>query len=438
MRRLILASALILTALLGPAATGSAAFGVDAARPAAGTQAITPIQIYGAWHCSNDACLWGTVRTVAQFDSQNHWLIDRGNGQPSVNLVVLSFVNPLKLLNQVTDASTLNGVPRGMTQDIVNYFTSRGIRVMVSIGGITYVDDWNAALASNPTLLGQRAAAVATQLGVGIEIDYEENTDPNLTGLQSFVTAYRAVHPYDASGADPTARLTIDVAAGDRWLIALNRKATADWLRTDTPVLDYANAMVPARQPSTSSAIANWQEHIDGKPQFGPPVPPLAPAKFTGGALARSPSVTIPTGRPSESTTGSRRTSCERISETASPTSWSGRSVTGPSEHTSPTGVVPGRSSAITRFTRSRSVTRPHSRSPSSTRTSPMAWSRICRAAATTEALVGTVTRSLVMTSSIRWPITVFLPGPCGACCRQPSSANLTGANIEAYPRYPG
>jgi hypothetical protein len=27
-------------------------------------------------------------------------------------------------------------------------------------------------------------------------------------------------------------RLTIDVAAGDRWLIALNRKATADWLRT--------------------------------------------------------------------------------------------------------------------------------------------------------------------------------------------------------------
>jgi len=46
--------------------------------------------------------------------------------------------------------------------------------------------------------------------------------------------------------------------------------------------LDYANAMVPARQPSASSAIAGWQEHVDGKPQYGPPIPPLAPAKFTG------------------------------------------------------------------------------------------------------------------------------------------------------------
>ncbi|NUT32008.1 MAG: hypothetical protein HOV79_02930 [Hamadaea sp.] len=245
--------------------------------------AATPIQIYGAWHCSDDYCIWGTVRTVAEFDSKNHWLVDRGDGRPSVNLVVLSFVEPLKLLNQTTDATTLNGVPRGMTPEIVNYFTSRGIRVMVSIGGITYTDEWDAALAQSGTLLGQRAAAMATQLGVGVEIDYEQNTNPNLVQLQNFITAYRAVHPYDASGNNPRARLTIDTAAGDRWLIDINRKATADWLRTDTPVLDYANAMVPARQPSMSGAIANWQEHIDGKPQYSPPVPPLAPAKFTGG-----------------------------------------------------------------------------------------------------------------------------------------------------------
>jgi hypothetical protein len=247
----------------------------------------TPIQIFGAWHCSDDACTWATVRSVNEFDSKNHWLIDRdGSGpstSPSVNLVILSFVHPLKLLNQTTDAGTLNGVPRGMTTDIVNYFTSHNIRVMVSIGGITYTDAWNQALAQNATLLGQRAAALATELGVGVEIDYEENTNPNLTGLQSFITAYRAVHPYQASGADPTARLTIDTAAGDRWLIGINTKATADWLRTDTPVLDYANAMVPARQPSASSAQANWQEHIDGKPQYAPPVLPLAPAKFTAG-----------------------------------------------------------------------------------------------------------------------------------------------------------
>jgi hypothetical protein len=76
----------------------------------------------------------------------------------------------------------------------------------------------------------------------------------------------------------------MDLAAGDRWLIALTRKATADWLLPDGEVLDYANAMVPARQPrSSSEAIANWQEHIDGKPKYAPPIPPLAPAKFTAG-----------------------------------------------------------------------------------------------------------------------------------------------------------
>jgi len=101
--------------------------------------------------------------------------------------------------------------------------------------------------------------------------------------LQAFINAYRAQLPYDATGNNHAARLTIDLAAGDRWLIDICKKATADWLTTSNPVLDYANAMVPARQPSTSDAIANWQEHVDGKPQYAPPIPPLAPAKFTGG-----------------------------------------------------------------------------------------------------------------------------------------------------------
>jgi hypothetical protein len=243
----------------------------------------TPIQIYGAWHAGNDFCIWGTERTELEFDSKNHWLIDRGDGRPSVNIVVLSFLHPLKLLNLTTDATTLNGVPRGMTPSIINYFKSRGVRVMLSIGGITYTDFWNTALSTNAAQLGLNAAAVAQQLGVGIEIDYEENSDPDLIGLQSFIDAYRSQLPYDATGNDHAARLTIDLGAGDRWLIDICRKATADWLTTANPVLDYANAMVPVRQPSVSSAIANWQEHVDGKPQYGPPIPPLAPAKFTGG-----------------------------------------------------------------------------------------------------------------------------------------------------------
>jgi hypothetical protein len=250
------------------------------AAPVITTAAATPITIYGAWHCGNDACIWGTVRAISEFDSQNHWLIDRGDGSslPSVNLVILSFVHPLKLLNHTTDATTLNGIPRGMTADIVNYFKSHNIRVMLSIGGITYVDAWNQALAANATQLGLNAAAVAQSLGVGMEIDYEENSGPNLAGLQAFINAYRSQLPYDASGSNHAARLTIDVAAGDRWLIDIDRKATADWLNTANPVLDYANAMVPSRQPTT----AQWQEHVDGKPQYSPPILPLAPAKFAG------------------------------------------------------------------------------------------------------------------------------------------------------------
>jgi hypothetical protein len=245
--------------------------------------AATPIQIYGAWHCGNDACTWGSVRDMTDFDTKNHWMIDRGDGVPSVNLVILSFVNPLKLLNKTNDAQTVNGVPVGINAAVVSYFTSHNIRVMLSIGGITFVTDWNTALSTNPTQLGLNAAAVAKSLGVGIEIDYEENTTPNLTGLQSFITAYRSQLPYDAAGANPAARLTIDVGAGDRFLIDLDRKATSDWLNTSNPVLDYANALVPSKQPpSASSAEGNWQEHVDGKSNFAPPILPLAPAKFTG------------------------------------------------------------------------------------------------------------------------------------------------------------
>jgi hypothetical protein len=167
-----------------------------------------------------------------------------------------------------------------MTQDIVDYFTSHGIRVQLSIGGITYTKDWNTALKTNATQLGLNAAAVATQLGAGIEIDYEEARSPNLDGLAAFIAAYRSVHPYNP--ADPAARLTIDLAAGDRWLIGITEKATREWLQVDDPVLDYANAMVPSKQPTAPAAIANWQEHVDGKPQYDPPILPLSPAMFTG------------------------------------------------------------------------------------------------------------------------------------------------------------
>ena len=245
--------------------------------------AANNVSVYGAWHCGSDFCSWASVRNMTDFDTKNRWLINRGDGSPSVNLVVLSFVQPLKLLNKTTDAGTAQGIPTGMNQAVVDYFKSHGVRVQLSIGGITYVDPWNQALAANPVQLGLNAADVAQRMGVGIEIDYEENTNPNLGALQAFIDAYRSVLPYDATGNNQAARLTIDLGAGDRFLIALARKATADWLNTTTPVLDYANAMVPNKQPSSASAAEqDWQEHVDGKPQYAPPILPLAPAKFTG------------------------------------------------------------------------------------------------------------------------------------------------------------
>jgi hypothetical protein len=160
---------------------------------------------------------------------------------------------------------------------------------MLSIGGITYTNDWDTALSQNATQLGINAAQLAHTLNVGIEIDYENSSNPNLTALQSFITAYRNyVHSdgkgtqYDPTGANFPARLTIDLAAGDRYLIGLCQRATSTWLTTTAPILDYANAMVPNKQPGTAAAESNWQEHIDGKPQYNPPIGPLAPAKFTG------------------------------------------------------------------------------------------------------------------------------------------------------------
>ena len=243
-------------------------------------QVPTPIQIFGVWHCGNHYCDWNEDIDIVEFDKTNHWLLERGVGaQPAVNLVVLSFVNPLKMLNQ-TDTGLKGMIPRGMTQEVVDYFKFEGIRVMLSIGGITYTDDWDAALAQDPTQLGINAALIAEALDVGIEIDYENSSSPNIAALADFIAAYRSVLPYDATGNNHAARLTIDVAAGDRWLIELNRYATQNWLRPDAPVLDYANAMVGG---TSSGTPTDWQEHVDGKPQYAPPVPPLAPAKFTGG-----------------------------------------------------------------------------------------------------------------------------------------------------------
>lgn len=243
-----------------------------------GLRAQTQMQIYGVWHCYTDGCGWLSVPNMTTFDTDNHWLIDRGTGQPSVNLVILSFVNPVDLMNSTTNSTTVNGIPIGMNTAVVNYFQSKGVRVMFSIGGIRFVKNWDKALSSNPTQLGINAANMAKQFNVGMEIDYEKSSNPNLTGLQAFITAYRSVIPYDPTGNNYAARLTIDLGNDDAYLQPLSAYATAHWLSTSTPVLDYANAMVASQKTTVSALETGWAQHVNGVTG----VPPLAPAKLTG------------------------------------------------------------------------------------------------------------------------------------------------------------
>ncbi|HSY92993.1 MAG TPA: hypothetical protein VK812_16600, partial [Candidatus Binatus sp.] len=229
--------------------------------------AQTQIQVYGAWHCYTDGCSWASVPNMTTFDTDNRWLIDRdmnGTYSPSVNLVILSFVDPVKLMNKTTDSGDTNGIPIGMNTAVISYFQSRGVRVMFSIGGASYRKNWDKALGSNPTQLGINAANAAKQFNVGMEIDYENSSSPNLPGLQSFVTAYRSVVPYDATGSNYAARLTIDLGDGDTYLTKLDGYAVTNWLQTSAPVLDYANAMVATQKTSVSTLESGWQQHVDG------------------------------------------------------------------------------------------------------------------------------------------------------------------------------
>ena len=95
--------------------------------------------------------------------------------------------------------------------------------------------------------------------------------------------------PYDPTGANFAARLTIDLGNDDLYLTTLAAYATTNWLKTSGPVLDYGNAMVASQNTTVGSLETGWQQHVQGTSS----VPPLAPAKLTGSlwVVANSPSV---------------------------------------------------------------------------------------------------------------------------------------------------
>ncbi len=261
-------------------------------------EAVKPLPIFGAWVCDSKPynCTWSDpiseedVESGGAFDQKYHWIIDRDSseklGQPSLNLVVLAFINPIELMTKFNSAQVLHGVPLGMNQTVVEYFKSRGVRVMLAIGGVAYNEDWNKALDTDPRQLGKHAAEIAIKLGVGIEINYEdpEVTVARMGKLEQFVTAYREIVPYDPSGENPAARLTIDLPIGNHFLRVLDEWAARRWLQVDSEPkmkLDYANSLVADRQFTSQEYQTSWQENIDGSRELTPPIPPLAPTKFT-------------------------------------------------------------------------------------------------------------------------------------------------------------
>jgi len=251
----------------------------EASNGGGGSGEVQPISIYGVWHCGNSFCDWSQERTIitpegepGEFHLANSWIIDRdGNGiydDPAVNLVVLSFLKPMELLDRTDNSAFVDGIPRGMTADVVNYFTSRNIRVLLSMGGVTYTDSWNQALITDPYTLAVNAADAVADLGAdGLEIDWENGrpNDAELEGIEMFIDTYNAQRD---------AVLTLDLAVGSRYLQELSRRAAADWLPSGKIL--YINAMVPRGEPSTDQ----WQEHVDGKLNYAPPILPKAPAKI--------------------------------------------------------------------------------------------------------------------------------------------------------------
>jgi hypothetical protein len=240
-----------------------------------GSGEAQPISIYGVWHCGNSYCDWSQVRTEEEFDIANRWIIDADGDEsyrPAVNLVVLSFLKPMELLELTSNSAFVNGIPRGMTTEVVNYFTDRDIRVLLSMGGVTYTDSWNEALTTDPVKLAENAAAAVEALGAdGLEIDWENGrpNDAELEGIEAFIQACQI---YREETGGPV--LTLDLAVGSRYLQELSRRAAADWLPNGK--IDYINAMVPRGEPATDQ----WQEHVDGKLNYAPPILPKAPAKI--------------------------------------------------------------------------------------------------------------------------------------------------------------
>jgi len=215
----------------------------------------TLASVYSIWHCGSD-CAWTSKPDL----SSSAWILNRGDGKHTTDLVILSFMDPIALVNGQNTGGYTNGVPNGMIQSYT-YFTSVGIRVIFSIGGASWSQRFVNALNQNAAQFAKNAAACALKYNVGIEIDVEVDSGSYSSQLTTFVNTYRDAIPYNGSPDAPShTLLTIDVGSGTDYLGAIASLARG-WVSSNK--INWLNAMVDESPWSNiNSATKEWQQHL--------------------------------------------------------------------------------------------------------------------------------------------------------------------------------
>ena len=206
-----------------------------------------------------------------QFKCCHDWLYnDKGTDWAGINTVSLSFAKPTEILDPALNEDRCDslGVRKGIPGAITYFKDTLGMSlVFISVGGATYREDWETALATDAFGFGEKCAAIANHYGVGIEIDYEGSTDPYLTELEEFINGYRTyadpnrgnqvLTAYDASSNPlPQSFLTIDLGQGAQFMGDVANWVAQNAFGSDlTKRLNWANAMVGGSRQSSPSTI---------------------------------------------------------------------------------------------------------------------------------------------------------------------------------------